>query len=200
MVYGTSTTHQGGSLTGEKKSVPERQFCKKTTCSSYVQPWLVAISGSRSATGGWWRLVVGDWWLVAVSSGWRLAVGGWRLVVPWGGPQGGSLTKKKFHKDPPATRSAWGCPATCSPVPGPLHHRCPRATGASLRHPLRATCSTWGAWGTLHPPHPHRPYRHMDCLRHTTCRSSAHWVPVDDITDHSQISRCCDRTAGRSHP
>ena len=88
-----------------KKSVPEQQFCKKTACSSYVQPWWVAI-------GGWW-LVVGDWWLMAVGSGWWLAVGrSWRLVVgSWrlavgggwwlavGGPLGRSLravlTKKK---------------------------------------------------------------------------------------------------------
>ena len=44
-------------------------FVKKTACSSYVQPWLVAIGGWRLATGGWWRLVVvggGWWWLVAV--------------------------------------------------------------------------------------------------------------------------------------
>ena len=106
----------GGSLRGTEKNVfPKRQFCKKTACSSYVQPWLVAIGGLRLvaigswrlATGGWWRLVVvgGGWWLViggwwrlavvggwrwsplAVGGGWRLvAVGGWRLVVPWGGP------------------------------------------------------------------------------------------------------------------
>ena len=46
-----------------KRTVPERQFCQKTACSSYVQPWLAAVGG--------WRLV---------------AFGGWRLVVPWGGP------------------------------------------------------------------------------------------------------------------
>ena len=34
---------------GKKKSVAEREFCKKTACSSYVQPWLVALGG--------WRLV-----------------------------------------------------------------------------------------------------------------------------------------------
>ena len=32
----------------------------------------------RLAVGGWRRLVVGDWWLVAVGGGWQwLAVGGW---------------------------------------------------------------------------------------------------------------------------
>ena len=53
--------------------------------------------------GGWrqlCKLVVGDWWLMAVSSGWRwavsrrwqlAAVGGWRLMVRYGR----SLTKKK---------------------------------------------------------------------------------------------------------
>ena len=29
----------GRSLSGGGKSVPKRQFCKKTACSSYVQPW-----------------------------------------------------------------------------------------------------------------------------------------------------------------
>ena len=49
------TSSPGGSLREGKKSVPERQCCTKTACSSYVQPWLVAV-------GGWWRLVVGGWW------------------------------------------------------------------------------------------------------------------------------------------
>ena len=40
-----------------KKSVPDKQFCKKTACSSYVQPWLAGL-----AVGGWWRLAVGGWW------------------------------------------------------------------------------------------------------------------------------------------
>ena len=81
----------GGVLKREKKSVPERQFCKRTACSSYVQPLLVAIGGwwlvvgdwrLMAVGGGWWRVVVGDWWLVAVGSGWRLAVGRrWRLAV-----------------------------------------------------------------------------------------------------------------------
>ena len=46
-----------------KKSVPKRQSCKKTACSSYVQPWLNAICGWRLvAIGGWWQLVaVGGW-------------------------------------------------------------------------------------------------------------------------------------------
>ena len=46
------------------KAVPKLQFRKKTACSSYVQPWLVAI-------------------------------GGWRVVVPGGSPQGRSLAKRK---------------------------------------------------------------------------------------------------------
>ena len=96
------------------------RFPKKTACSSYAQPWLVAVGGWRLvaiggwqlATGGWWRLVVGDWRLVAVGSGWRLAVGRrWRLAVDgswWlavGGPLGRSLTKRKkisVPKDRPA--------------------------------------------------------------------------------------------------
>ena len=86
-----------GVLKREKKRVPERQFCEKTACSSYVQPWLVAVGGWRVvaigswrlATGGWWRLVVvgGDGWLVI--GGWcRLVVGGWWSLgaVPKGGP------------------------------------------------------------------------------------------------------------------
>ena len=61
--------------------VSKRQFCKKTACSSYVQPWLVLVA----VGGGWRRLVVGDWWLVAVGSGWRLAVGRrWRLAAVGG--------------------------------------------------------------------------------------------------------------------
>ena len=77
----------GWSLTGEKKSVPERVFPKQPAGTPCAQPWLVAVGGWRrlaavggwrSATGGWWRLVVvgGGWWLV-VGGWWRLAVGGW---------------------------------------------------------------------------------------------------------------------------
>ena len=89
-----------GLLKREKKSVPERQFCKKTVCSSYVQPWLVEIGRGGLATGGWWRLVavgggwrrlvVGDFCLVAVGSGWRLAVVR-RLRLVAVGPLGRSL-------------------------------------------------------------------------------------------------------------
>ena len=68
--------------------------------------WRLAVGDWRLAavSGGWPRLVVGDWWLVAVGSGCQLAVGhrwqlaaagDWQLVVPWGGPEGRSLTKKK---------------------------------------------------------------------------------------------------------
>ena len=35
--YGASV--QGGPLEGGGGGVPEQQFCKKTACSSYVQPW-----------------------------------------------------------------------------------------------------------------------------------------------------------------
>ena len=97
-------------LKGEKK-----QKCSKTAvlwrdpCSSYVQPWLVAVGGWwqwvaggwrlvdwRLAVGGWWRLaavggcrlvVGGGWWLAVRGSWQRLAVGGgWRLANPAGGP------------------------------------------------------------------------------------------------------------------
>ena len=87
--------------------------------------WRLAAIGSwQLATGGWWWLVVlggrwwlvvGGWWRLVVVSGWRLVaaggwqglavvgggwqrlvgVGGWRFVVPWGGPEGRSLTKGK---------------------------------------------------------------------------------------------------------
>ena len=55
----------GGSLRGKKRKKGgfERQFCKKTAGSSYVQTWLVAVGGWRLAVGGGW------WWLVAVG-GW----------------------------------------------------------------------------------------------------------------------------------
>ena len=79
---------------GKKKVFLNGSFCKKTACSSYVQPWLVAIGGWRLATGGWWRLVVvdggwwlviGGWWRLAVVAGWRLAVGcRWRLAAVGG--------------------------------------------------------------------------------------------------------------------
>ena len=89
--------HPGRSLTGKKKLFWYMVFSKATACSSYVQPWsvaiggwrLVEIAGWRLAAVGSWRWVVGGGWqrLVAVGGGWRLvAVGGWRLVVPWGGP------------------------------------------------------------------------------------------------------------------
>ena len=79
-----TSTDQGGSLRGGGGGVPERQFCKKTACSSYVQPWLVAIGGWRLvAIGGW--LAVGDWRLVAVGAGWWWVIGGWwRLAVVGG--------------------------------------------------------------------------------------------------------------------
>ena len=100
----------------EKKSVPERQFCKKTACSSYVQPWLVAVGGWRLVAIAGWRLAVGGWRLVAAGGWRRLAVGGWwRFAVGggwWlavGGPLGRSFRavfnrKKKFEpqKDPSA--------------------------------------------------------------------------------------------------
>ena len=48
----------------QKKTVPFHSFPKKARGTPRV-------GGGRFATGGWWRLV---------------AVGGWRLMVPWGGP------------------------------------------------------------------------------------------------------------------
>ena len=65
-------------------------FAKKTACSSYVEPRLVAIGCWRLAIGGsWWQLVVvgGGWWFVIGGWWWLAVVGGWRLVVPWGGPE-----------------------------------------------------------------------------------------------------------------
>ena len=89
----------GRSLTEKKKLFQYMVFSKMTACSSYVQPWLVAIGGWRLVEiagwelviGGSWRLAAVDgWWLVAVGGWRRLAVGGsWRLAV--GGPLGRSL-------------------------------------------------------------------------------------------------------------
>ena len=107
----------GRSLTGKKKEKVFRyQFSQKSLRALHVLNhgwWRLAVGGWRLAVGGWqlavgggWRrLVVGDWWLVAVDmvgswrlvaaggwwlavgGGWRLAgVGGRRLVVPWGVP------------------------------------------------------------------------------------------------------------------
>ena len=80
--------HTRAVLNEGEKSVPQLQLCKKTACSSYIQPWFVAIGGWRLAVGGDWRLAVGGWWrLVAVGGGWWLAigglvgVGGWRLAA-----------------------------------------------------------------------------------------------------------------------
>ena len=59
-------------LKREKNLLRNMVFSKTTACSSYVQPWLVAI-------GGWWRLPVGGWRLAAVGGSWRqlAAVGSW---------------------------------------------------------------------------------------------------------------------------
>ena len=71
-----------GVLKREKKSVPKHSSPKKTVCSSYVQPWRMAVGGWRLAVGGDWRLAVGHWWVVAVGGGWRrLVVGDWWLVA-----------------------------------------------------------------------------------------------------------------------
>ena len=96
------TNARGVLKRGGGGSVPERQFGKKTACSSHVQPWLVAIGGWqlveiggwRLATGGWSRLVVvgggrwlviGGWWRLVAVGGWRLvAAGGWRRVAVGG--------------------------------------------------------------------------------------------------------------------
>ena len=89
-------------LDGKKKLFRNMVFSKTTACSSYVQPWLVAIGGwrlveiggCRLAVGGWrrlvavgssWQLVMGGWRRLAAVDGWRLvAVGGWRLVAVGG--------------------------------------------------------------------------------------------------------------------
>ena len=59
----------GRSLTGKKKLFRNMVSSKNTACSSYVQPWLVAIASWRLAVGGWRRLA-------AVGGSWQLAVGG----------------------------------------------------------------------------------------------------------------------------
>ena len=54
---------------------------KVNICSHWRLQWL--------AVGGWLPLAVGGGWLLAVGGWWRLAAGGfggWRLVVPKGGP------------------------------------------------------------------------------------------------------------------
>ena len=58
----------GRSLTGKKNLFRNMVFSKTTACSSFVQPWLVAIGG--------WRLVG--------VAGCRLAVGGWRRLAAVG--------------------------------------------------------------------------------------------------------------------
>ena len=54
-------------------SVPSHSFPKKARW--HTMCWWWAVGGGRLATCGWRRLVVGDWWLMAVGSGSRLAVG-----------------------------------------------------------------------------------------------------------------------------
>ena len=49
----------GQSLRGRRKEF-QNCSCKKTACSSYVEPWLVAIGGWRLAVGGDWWLAVGS--------------------------------------------------------------------------------------------------------------------------------------------
>ena len=94
-----------GVLKRGEKSVPERQFCKKTACSSYVQSWLVANGGWRLVVGGGWWLVIGGWRRLAVVGGW------WRLVVPWGG-----LSKSSSLRTP----LGGGFPQGRGPSPGPV--------------------------------------------------------------------------------
>ena len=115
---------QSGAQRGKKKLFRNMVFSKTTACSSYVQPWLVAIGSWRlveiaswrlAAVGGSWQFVMGGWWRLAAVDGWRLvAVGGWRRLAvggSWrltvGGPLGRSLRavlNKKiwFRKDRPA--------------------------------------------------------------------------------------------------
>ena len=52
-----------GVLKRERKAFLNGSFAKKTACSSYVQPWWVAI-------GGWRLVAIGGWW-------WLVVVGGW---------------------------------------------------------------------------------------------------------------------------
>ena len=98
----TSPVHRAV-LNRKKKLFRNMVFSKTTACSSYVQPWLVAIgswrlveiAGWRLAVGGWrrlaavggsWQLVMGGWWRLAAVDGWRLVAvgGGWRLVAVGG--------------------------------------------------------------------------------------------------------------------
>ena len=73
---GTEPVAQGLSPFGDTPITPlvalpalrNMVFSKTTACSSYVQPWLVAIGG--------WRLVE--------IAGWQLAVGGWRRLAAVG--------------------------------------------------------------------------------------------------------------------
>ena len=69
-VAGNAAANRGVLQRGGEKSVPQRQFCRKTACSSSVQSWLVAVGSWRLATGGWW-------WLVVVGGSWWLVIGGW---------------------------------------------------------------------------------------------------------------------------
>ena len=89
---GISASRGRAVLNRKKKLFRYMVFSKTTACSSYVQPWLVAIGGWRlveiagwrlTAVGGSWQLVMGGWWRLAAVDGWRLvAVGGWwRLAV-----------------------------------------------------------------------------------------------------------------------
>ena len=80
-------------LKGGKKVFQNCSFAKKTACSSYAKPWLVAIGAWQLALGGCWRLVAagGGWWLpidgwcgLVVGVWWRLAVGGWWLAAVGG--------------------------------------------------------------------------------------------------------------------
>ena len=74
-------------------------FPKKPAGTLCVGGGWLAVGDWRlvAVGGGWRRLVLGDWWLMAVAvvggwrwvvaGGWRLvAVGGWQLMVPWVGP------------------------------------------------------------------------------------------------------------------
>ena len=62
----------------EKKLFRNMVFSKTTACSSYVQPWLVAIGGWRLVEIAGWRLAISGWrWLAAVGGSWQLVMGGW---------------------------------------------------------------------------------------------------------------------------
>ena len=66
----TRPLHTRVVLNGKKKLLWNMVFSKTTACSSYVQPWLVAIGGWRLVEIAGWRLAVGGWWRLAAVGNW----------------------------------------------------------------------------------------------------------------------------------